>query len=71
MSWAISRIMDWKNDNMAGPIVHIHGTSDRIFPPDSIDNAITIDKGGHFMIVNKSEQISKIIMEEIEKINPQ
>jgi pimeloyl-ACP methyl ester carboxylesterase len=68
MMWAIRRIMEWKNDNIAGTIIHIHGTSDRIFPTGSIDNAIMINNGGHFMIVNKSEQISKIIMDEI---NPQ
>jgi len=54
--------MTWKNANKAEDIIHIHGTSDKIFPIRPIKNCIKITKGGHFMIVNKSEEISRIIM---------
>lgn len=65
MVWAINCIMTWKNVNIAEDIIHIHGTSDKIFSIRPIKGCIKITDGGHFMIVNKSEEISKIIMSSI------
>ncbi|SHF60036.1 alpha/beta hydrolase [Pedobacter caeni] len=65
MLWAIDRLMTWKNANPQKNIIHIHGTSDRIFPISPIKSDIKIQGGGHFMMVNKSTELSKIIMENI------
>ena len=65
MVWAINCIMTWKNVNIAEDIIHIHGTSDKIFSIRPIKSCIKITDGGHFMIVNKSEEISTIIMSSI------
>ena len=61
MLWAIARLMQWKNNNVQPDIIHIHGTSDRIFPARTIKNYIKIDHGGHFMVVNKPEELSRIL----------
>lgn len=65
MIWAIDRLMTWKNPNAQKGIIHIHGTADRIFPISPIKNCIRVSGGGHFMVVNKSTELSKIIMENI------
>jgi pimeloyl-ACP methyl ester carboxylesterase len=65
MIWAIDRLMTWKNPNPQADIIHIHGTADRIFPISPIKSCIKVQGGGHFMVVNKSVELSKIIMENI------
>lgn len=65
MIWAINRLMTWKNPTPQASIIHIHGTADRIFPISPIKSCIKIPGGGHFMVVNKSIELSKIIMENI------
>ncbi|TCC93568.1 alpha/beta hydrolase [Pedobacter frigiditerrae] len=63
--WAIHQIMNWDNDKHSENLIHIHGTSDKIFPIKNIQNAIEIPNGGHFMIVNKASQIERLIFDSI------
>lgn len=65
LSWAIHQIMNWKNDTYPKNLIHIHGTNDRIFPINKISNVIQIKKSGHFMIVNRFQQIQDLIFEMI------
>jgi pimeloyl-ACP methyl ester carboxylesterase len=65
MMWAIDQIMRWKKPQPIAGIIHIHGTRDRIFPIGNINGAIKVESGGHFMIVNHAEEISRIILSEI------
>ncbi len=67
MKWAIEKIMNWKFEttNSKENLTHIHGTHDRIFPINNIKNSINIKEGGHFMIVNRAEEISLIIQEKL------
>ncbi|RZL47332.1 MAG: alpha/beta hydrolase [Pedobacter sp.] len=61
--WAINQIMNWKNRDYPKNLIHIHGTSDKIFPMKNIKNALEIPNGGHFMIVNKASQIEPLIFD--------
>lgn len=63
--WAIDQIMNWKNEVYPENLVHIHGSSDRIFPIKYIKNVITLPKSGHFMIVNRFAKIEQLIFENI------
>jgi pimeloyl-ACP methyl ester carboxylesterase len=65
MKWAIQEIMEWDGNSINSKIVHIHGDNDRIFPVKRIKNYIRINGGGHFMIVNRADEISEIIKNEI------
>ena len=65
LTWAIEAIMTWENSNPLEDIFHIHGTKDRIFPVSPIKNAHLIDGGGHFMIVDRAEEISRLIIQAI------
>lgn len=60
VKWAIEKIAHWKNHAQLENLIHIHGNDDRIFPISQIKNAFKI-QGGHFMIVNRANEISKLI----------
>lgn len=65
LTWAINQIMSWQGDN-DNQSIHIHGTSDRIFPVRYLGQYHSIDQGGHFMIYNQSEVIAKLINQELD-----
>ncbi|MFK7756153.1 MAG: alpha/beta fold hydrolase [Flavobacteriales bacterium] len=60
LRWAIRVILSWDNEK---PIhaLRIHGTSDRVLPISKDKITHPFKKGGHFIIVNEAESISKII----------
>jgi pimeloyl-ACP methyl ester carboxylesterase len=60
LEWAITRIATWRNVTVLKNVIHIHGTNDRILPLTSAD--YIIPNGGHFMIVNKADELSRIIL---------
>jgi len=60
-NWAVDKLVNWKNKTIPANLYHIHGTSDRIFSIKRTDPDFTIDKGGHLMIMNKSEEVNKCI----------
>ncbi|MEM8832526.1 MAG: alpha/beta hydrolase [Cyanobacteria bacterium P01_G01_bin.19] len=61
MKWAIDRVVTWKNGIMPENTYHIHGDSDRIFPFRFVCEDFRIEKGGHFMIMNRAEAVSQLI----------
>ena len=63
LNWSINSILNWKQEKPQNNVIHIHGTSDHVFPIKNIHNAIEIDGGTHVMILTKAKKISKIIDE--------
>jgi pimeloyl-ACP methyl ester carboxylesterase len=61
--WAMGNILTWKNEIRPANLLHIHGTADRIFPIKKTKADIRIEGGGHFMVYNKADEISKILVE--------
>lgn len=61
LKWAINQVVRWQNETIPDSIYHIHGTSDRIFPLTFVEANVTVENGGHFMIMNRAEQISNLI----------
>ncbi len=59
--WAIMEIATWKNEEINGQTLHIHGTNDRIMPIKRVKNFIEVQGGGHSIIVTHSEEVSAII----------
>lgn len=59
--WAIDKVVTWRNLQTPQNYVHIHGRNDRILPIKNIKTDYKIQGGGHFMTVNKSEEISKLL----------
>ena len=59
--WAINEIVNWKRKTSPENIIRIHGTKDRVLPIINFKPAYLLKGGGHFMIVNRAEEISKIL----------
>ncbi len=59
LRWAIDKILNWNNIVELNNIISIHGTSDRILPIQK--PSYRIIRGGHFMIVNKANEVSNIL----------
>ena len=60
-NWAINAVLNWKNKTAPENLYHIHGDRDRIFSIKKIKPDYTIHNGGHFMILNKSDEVNKCI----------
>jgi pimeloyl-ACP methyl ester carboxylesterase len=66
--WAANELTNWKNtEKLSNPILKIAGTNDKLIPPLKDKNQRLFDKGEHFMIVDKADEISRIINNEIKK----
>ncbi len=61
LKWAIDKVVVWKNRTHPQNLFQIHGTSDRILPLCFVECNVTILKGGHFMILNRAEELNEIL----------
>ena len=66
--WAISEISNWAETNGNESIIRIHGSEDNIIPLKNHANYL-IEKGTHFMIVQRASEISEILNKELNKDN--
>ncbi len=60
-NWAVHQALNWKNDWQHPHIFHIHGDNDHLFPIKNVRPTYTLKKGGHFMIMNRAEEVSLFI----------
>ena len=65
LKWAIDKVANWRNITQTYNIFHIHGTSDRILPLCFVNCHATIKDGGHLMTLNKSDELIKIIQQQL------
>lgn len=63
LNWAIYNVLHWKQDTAPKDIIHIHGTSDHVFPHKSIKDFIPVENGAHEMILTKGKKVSSILEE--------
>ena len=61
LKWAISKIIRWKNEVAIKNLIHIHGTADRLLPICFVQCDRKVIGGGHFMTLNKSQEINRIL----------
>ncbi|MET4083452.1 pimeloyl-ACP methyl ester carboxylesterase [Pedobacter sp. UYP30] len=61
LTWAIDKIVSWKNKEIPSNIIHIHGEDDKILPRKFVDANVIIKNGGHLMTLDKSGEISKLL----------
>ena len=61
VQWAVDKVVNWKNNWQHPAIFHIHGDKDRMFPVKRIKPTYTIKNGGHFMIMNRADEVSVFI----------
>jgi pimeloyl-ACP methyl ester carboxylesterase len=69
LDWAIKNVILWDRIEPDEKVIHIHGTSDAIFPAKYIKNFIPVPGGSHIMILNKykwlNENLPKIILNDL------
>jgi pimeloyl-ACP methyl ester carboxylesterase len=59
LKWAIDKIVNWTNQVRHKNVQHIHGTADRILPFRFVECDLTVFGGGHFMTVNKADELTQ------------
>jgi pimeloyl-ACP methyl ester carboxylesterase len=57
--WAIGEILRWKNEWAPASIYHLQGGRDRIFPLSPKAVTQYLPDGGHFMVYNRAEWVSR------------
>jgi len=61
VEWAITQILNWKNDWQPDDLIHIHGERDKIFPVKKVNPTYMLKEGTHMMIYNRAWEISEYI----------
>jgi pimeloyl-ACP methyl ester carboxylesterase len=61
LKWALHKVVTWNNQTIPDRLHHIHGTTDRIFPIRFVQPDFVLERGGHFMIMNRANQISALL----------
>ena len=61
LRWAINKIVNWNNFEIPKNCIHIHGEKDRILPLRNCKYDYKIENGGHFMVVNKNQEINQLL----------
>ncbi len=64
--WAIHEIVNWKRVISPTNVIRIHGDKDRILPIINFTPTYLLKGAGHFMVVNRANEISEILNKEIE-----
>jgi pimeloyl-ACP methyl ester carboxylesterase len=59
--WAVNQVINWKNDWQHQSTFHIHGDADRMFPIKRVKATYIIKRAGHFMIMNRADEVSSCI----------
>jgi pimeloyl-ACP methyl ester carboxylesterase len=65
IKWALGAILSWKTEDQPPTVLHLHGTRDAILPLRYTTPTHRIPKGGHIMIMNRADEINRIIHEEL------
>lgn len=59
--WAIHAILNWKNKEIPGNIIHIHGTADRLLPYSLVNANYIIESGTHVMPMDQHVELSALL----------
>jgi hypothetical protein len=68
MRFSAKAILEWQPPKNTVPVIRIHGTKDQVFSPNRITDATMIEGGNHFMIIERSEEITEVIYEKLRQI---
>lgn len=65
LKWALHEIINWKNENYPENVIHIQGNRDLILPHYFVKYNYLVEGGTHFMTLNQSKKIEKLIIENL------
>ena len=66
LKWALHKVVVWRNKEIPAELVHVHGKRDRIFPFRFVTSDYSVENSGHLMVMNRAEQISKLLSDLLE-----
>lgn len=66
--WATRELMNWQNHTRLSNLIKIGGSKDKLLAPKG-NKTIIIERGEHFMIVDRADEISEILNEKIKMFN--
>jgi len=66
--WGMMAISTWKTNEISFQYYHIHGSWDRLLPIRYTRPTHIILRGGHFMVMNRSKEISRILAKLLEDV---
>jgi pimeloyl-ACP methyl ester carboxylesterase len=61
IQWSVNEVINWKNNWQHQSTFHIHGDKDRMFPIKRVKATYIIKNAGHFMIMNRADEVSSYI----------
>ena len=61
LKWSVEQIVNWRERDSFTNLYQIHGNQDKVFPIRLMKPDYIINEGTHFMVYNKSDEISEII----------
>jgi hypothetical protein len=59
LDWAIDKMLNWSQVDPIPGIIHIHGTSDKVFPIFCISDCIRVAHATHILILNRHEWLNE------------
>jgi pimeloyl-ACP methyl ester carboxylesterase len=62
---SVDMIVNWQNSNYPENLCHIHGSTDKLLLPGFIKPHYWVKGGGHFMIWNRADEVSRLIQQEL------
>jgi surfactin synthase thioesterase subunit len=68
LRWSMDKVLNWDHIERPDHLLHIHGTRDRILDCANTKADIKIAGGGHFMVFNRSAEVSKLISEKLKAL---
>lgn len=64
--WAVLQLVSWQNETRLKNCLKIHGSKDKLLPAPK--DAVIIENGEHFMIVDYAEEVSRVINDFVKEI---
>ena len=65
--WAVNELITWKNVERLDRVIKISGSNDKLIPPVNDNQTYLLDLGEHFMIVDRADEVSEIVNQELMK----
>lgn len=63
---ATKAILEWQQrTSPPASIIHIHGTADKVIPPEKVQPTHWVEGGEHMMIYSRAKEVSKLIAQHL------
>ncbi|MBK8711978.1 MAG: alpha/beta hydrolase [Niastella sp.] len=63
VTWAVNAILNWHNETLPNPYVHIHGKEDEVLPVKNTHPTHIIMEGKHLLVLENTEALNAILKE--------